>query len=160
MVIKAARDALAGASLESVVGRVKSIIPKAQMLQTADTLKYLYKGGRIGKANHLVGSLLNIKPIISMKDGIIVPLGQALTRKRVYQQMIAIFEETVGAMGKVKVAIVHAAALEEAEKLKAMVEQHFDCAETLIAELSPALVVHTGPGTVGLCYYPVFETNQ
>ncbi len=155
MVIEAARDAIAGASLEAVVERVKSIMPNAQMLQTADTLKYLFRGGRIGKAKHLVGSLLNIKPIISMQDGIIVPLGQARTRKRVYQMMVDKIEETVGTMGKIKIAYVHAAAAEETEKLKAMVEERIECVESLIAELSPALGVHTGPGTVGLCYYPI-----
>lgn len=157
MVIEAARDALAGASLESITARVKSIIPKAQMLQTADTLEYLYRGGRIGKAKHLVGSLLNIKPIISMKDGIIVPLGQARTRQRVYQMMIDKIEETVGTMGKIKIAYVHAAAAEEAEKLKLLVEERLNCVESIVAELSPALGVHTGPGTVGVCYFPVSE---
>jgi len=159
MVIEAARDALAGASLEAVVERVKSIMPNAQMLQTADTLKYLFKGGRIGKAKHLVGSMLNIKPILSMEDGIIVPLGQARTRKRVYQMMIDKIEAKVGSMGKIKVAFVHAAAADEAEKLKAMVEARVDCAESFIAELSPALGVHSGPGTVGLCYYPILDAN-
>jgi DegV family protein with EDD domain len=157
MVIEAAREALDGASLEAVVGRVKSIIPRAQMLQTADTLKYLYRGGRIGKAKHLVGSLLNIKPIISMKDGIIVSFGQARTRQRVYRMMVDKIEETIGSSGKFKIAYVHAAAAEEAEKLKELVEKRLNPAESLIAELSPALGVHTGPGTVGLCYYPVSE---
>ncbi len=155
MVIEAARDALAGASLESIVTRVKSIIPRAKMLQTADTLKYLYMGGRIGKAKHLMGSLLNIKPIISMENGVIVPLGQARTRKRVYKQMIDMIEKAVGSIGKVKVAYVHAAAAEEAEKLKVMVEERINCVESIIAELTPALGVHTGPGTVGMCYYPI-----
>ena len=157
MVIEAARDAQAGASLDDVIERVKSIIPTAQMLQTADTLKYLYRGGRIGKAKHLVGSMLNIKPIISMKDGIIVPLGQARTRKRVYHMMIDKIEETVGSKGKIKIAFMHAAAAEEAEKLKEMIEARFNCVESLVAELSPALGVHTGPGTVGVCFYPVTE---
>lgn len=157
MVIEAARDALAGASLDAIVRHVKSIIPTAQMLQTADTLKYLYRGGRIGKAKHLVGSMLNIKPIISMKDGIIVPLGQARTRLRVYKMMVDKIEETVGSMGKIKIAYVHAAAAEEVEKLKELVEKRLDCVESIVAELSPALGVHTGPGTVGVCYYPVSE---
>ena len=157
MVIEAARDALTGASLEAVVQRVKSIMPNAQMLQTADTLKYLYRGGRIGKAKHLVGSMLNINPIISMRDGIIVPLGQARTRQRVYQMIVNNVEETVGSMGKIMIAYVHAAASEEAEKLREMVEKRLDCVESMIAELSPALGVHTGPGTVGVCYYPVSE---
>ena len=157
MAIEAGRAALAGASYEAVIEKVKSMIPITQMLQTADTLKYLHMGGRIGKAKHLVGSLLNIKPIISMKDGVIVPFGQARSRQKVYRLMVDKIEATVGKMGKIKAAYVHAAALDEVEKLKAMVDERITVVETLIAELPPALGVHTGPGTAGLCYFPVSD---
>ncbi len=157
MVVEAAREALNGASFSAVVDKVKSMIPTTQMLQTADTLKYLYMGGRIGRAKHLVGSLLSIKPIISMKDGVIVPLGQARSRKRAYQMMVDKVEVAVGYMGKIKIAYVHAAAREEVEKLKSMVEGRLTCVESMVAELSPALGVHTGPGTTGLCYFPVLD---
>ncbi len=155
MAVEAAREALNGASFSTVVDKVKSMIPTTQMLQTADTLKYLYMGGRIGRAKHLVGSLLSIKPIISMKDGVIVPLGQARSRKRAYQMMVDKIEGAVGYMGKIKIAYVHAAAREEVEKLKSMVEGRLTCVESIVTELSPALGVHTGPGTTGLCYFPV-----
>jgi len=155
MVIEAARDAMNGASFSAVVDKVKSMIPTTQMLQTADTLKYLYMGGRIGRAKHLVGSLLKIKPIISMKDGVIVPLGQARSRKRAYQMMVDKVEVAVGYMGKIKIAYVHAAAREEVDKLKDMVEGRLTCVESIVTELSPALGVHTGPGTTGLCYFPL-----
>jgi len=155
MVIEAARAALAGASLEQIVAQVKKMIPVTRMIQTADTLRYLYMGGRIGKAKRLLGTLLNIKPLIGMEDGVIVPLGQARSRSRAYQMMVDMVEAAVGRMGRIKVAYVHAGALDEIEKLKAMVESRLTCVESLIAELSPALAVHTGPGTGGLCYYPV-----
>jgi fatty acid-binding protein DegV len=58
-------------------------------------------------------------------------------------------------MGKIKIAYVHAGALEEVEKIRTLLEARLSCIETIIAELSPALAVHTGPGTAGLCYYPV-----
>ena len=77
MVIEAARAAMAGVKLDEIVRRVKQMIPVSQMIQTADTLKYLYMGGRIDLTQRLMGSLLNIKPLIGMKDGVIVPLGQA-----------------------------------------------------------------------------------
>jgi DegV family protein with EDD domain len=155
MVVEAARAALDGKSLTDVVKVVQNLIPLTQMLQTADTLRYLYLGGRIGKAKHLVGSLLNIKPIISMQDGVIVPLGQARSRKKVYRLMVNKVESAVGYMGKIKVAYVHAAAHDEAEKIKNLLEARLDPVESLITELSPALGVHTGPGTAGLCYYPL-----
>ena len=155
MVIEAARAALAGASLEQIVATVKRMIPITHMIQTADTLRYLYLGGRIGKAKRLVGTLLNIKPLIGMEDGVIVPLGQARSRSKAYQMMADMVEAAVGKMGKVKIAYVHAGALEEMVKLKALVEARVQAVESMIAELSPALAVHTGPGTGGLCYFPV-----
>jgi DegV family protein with EDD domain len=155
MVIEAARAAIEGASLDAITKKVRSMIPITQMLQTADTLKYLYLGGRIGKDKHLMGNILNIKPIISMKDGIIVALGQARSRNKVYDLMVDKVEAVVGYKGKIKIAYVHAAALDEVEKLRQKVEERLACVETIVAELSPALGVHTGPGTVGLCYFPV-----
>jgi DegV family protein with EDD domain len=155
MVIEAARAALAGRSLTDVVAQVKEMIPVTTMIQTADTLRYLYMGGRIGRAKHLVGSLLQIRPLIGMEDGVIVPLGQARSRRKAYQLMVDMAEAAVGPGGKIKVAYVHAAAQEEAEKIRALVEDRLTCVETLIAELPPALGVHTGPGTAGLCFYPV-----
>ncbi len=155
MVVEAARAALEGRSLADIVDLVKGMIPTTRMIQTADTLKYLHMGGRIGKAKHLLGTLLQIKPLISMEDGIIVPLGQARSRRKAYEMMVGLVEAAVGPGGGIKVAYVHAAALGEAERIKELVEGRLTCVESLFAELSPVLGVHTGPGTAGLCYYPV-----
>jgi DegV family protein with EDD domain len=154
MVIEAARGAVAGLSLDRLVEMVKRMIPRTHMIQTADTLKYLYMGGRIGKAQHLLGSMLNIKPLIGVEDGVIAPLGKARSRGQAYQQMADMVAEVVG-QGKAKVAYMHAGAQLEVEKIKERVEAKVDVLESFIGELSPALAVHTGPGTAGLCYYPV-----
>lgn len=154
MAIEAARVALAGLSLDAITETVKKMIPITHMVQTADTLKYLYLGGRIGKAQHLLGSMLNIKPIVGMDEGIIVPLGRAHSRGQAYQQMADMVSNVVG-KGKAKIAYVHAGAQREVENLKILVESKVDVVESFVAELSPALAVHTGPGTAGLCYYPV-----
>jgi DegV family protein with EDD domain len=157
MVIESARAVLDGKSAIQILDRIKEMIPVTKMLQTADTLKYLYLGGRIGKATHLAGSLLNLKPLISMEEGVIVPVGIARSRKRAYQMMADRVETAVGHLGKIKIAYVHAAALEETEKIKELVEKRMTVVESIVAELTPALGVHTGPGTAGLCYYPVSE---
>lgn len=154
MVIEAARSALKGDTLTEIAASVRRMIPITQMIQTADTLKYLYLGGRIGLAQNLVGTLLNIKPLIGMKDGVIVALGKARSRLQAYTEMAEYAAEAVGE-GKARVAYVHAGALDEIDKLKKMVEARVNIVESLTAELSPALAVHTGPGTVGLCFYPV-----
>ncbi len=155
MVVQAARAALTGATVDKILSVITRMIPVTRMIQTADTLKYLYMGGRIGRAKHLVGTLLNIKPLISMEDGVIVSLGQARSRSQAYRMMVEQVESAVGSKGKIKVAYVHAAALEEVEKLRSLIEARLTVAETIITQLSPALGVHTGPGTAGLCYFPV-----
>lgn len=159
IVIEAARAALAGKSFEQVVERVKQLIPITHMIQTADTLKYLYMGGRIGKAKHLLGSLLNIKPLIGMENGVIVPLGTARSRKDAYRRIAEMVEKAAGPLGKIKIAYVHAAARGEVLKIKELIEARLVVVEELIAELSPALGVHSGPGTAGVCFYPVQETG-
>ena len=157
MAIQAARAALAGKSLAEIVHLVQAMIPITRMVQTGDTLRYLYLGGRIGRAQHLVGSLLNIKPLIGIEDGVIVPLGIARSRQKAYETMVDLVEAAVGPHGKIRIAYVHAAALEEAQKIKELIEQRLDCVESLFAELTPALGVHSGPGTAGLCYFPVLD---
>jgi DegV family protein with EDD domain len=154
MVMEAAHAALAGLSLGQVLAVVKKMIPISHMVQTADTLKYLYLGGRIGKAQNMLGSLLNIRPLIGVEDGEIVPLGRAHSRRQAYRQMADIVAGMIG-KGKVRIAYVHAGAQEEVEKLKELVESKVDVVESLLTEFSPALAVHSGPGTTGLCYYPV-----
>jgi DegV family protein with EDD domain len=157
MAIEAARAVLANCSLAEVVNKVRQMMPVTRMIHTADTLKYLYMGGRIGKAKHLVGSLLNIKPLIGMEDGVIVPLGTARNRNQAYRSIVDMVEKAAGETGKIKIAYVHAAALEEAQKIKELIEQRLHVIEWTFAELSPALGVHTGPGTAGVCYFPVID---
>jgi DegV family protein with EDD domain len=155
MVIEAARAAQAGAGTDEIVALVEKMIPVTEMIQTADTLKYLQMGGRIGQAQYLVGNLLNIKPLIGMREGVIVPLGRERSRAKAYKQMVNMVEEKVGAGSRIKVAYVHTAAAGEVEKIRALLEERVECVETIVAELSPALGVHSGPGTTGICYFPV-----
>jgi len=154
MALEAARAAQKGATADEILRMIDRMIPVTRMLQTADTLRYLYMGGRIGRAQHLVGSLLNIKPIISMEDGVIVALGQERSRARVYRRMIELIAERVGRGARLKAAIVHAGDAESAKRLRQMLEESFECVELLTTNLSSALAVHTGPGTVGVCYFP------
>jgi len=155
--VEAAREAMAGMNLEGVLRKIRAILPKTRLLQTADTLRYLYLGGRIGKAVHLVGSMLSLKPLISMVDGEITALGVARGLNKAYDKMVDIIIKACEPNQKVKVAYLHAGALEQIQLLKSKVEDRLECVESLITELSPALMVHTGPGTSGLCFYPLSE---
>jgi DegV family protein with EDD domain len=155
--IEAARAAQAGADMEQVLSAARYVADTGLMIQTADTLKYLYMGGRIGRAQHLVGTLLNVKPLIGMEEGIIVPMGQARTRGKAYAKMLELMRGHSPAGTPIKIAVTHVAAPEQAKLLLEMVKQAFDCRETLISELSPALGVHTGPGMVGVNFFPVLS---
>jgi DegV family protein with EDD domain len=153
-VIEAARSALAGFGLDQVAQRARHVAQNSMMIQTADTLRYLYMGGRIGKAQHLAGSILNIKPLIGMRDGIIVALGTTRSRAKAYRRMVELMQQQVGEGSRIKVAFTHVAAQAQVEKLRALVADRFECVETIVTELSPALAVHSGPGTVGVCFFP------
>ncbi len=154
MAIEAARAALAGLGLDDIAGRIRAMVPVSHMIQTADTLRYLYMGGRIGRATSLLGTMLNIKPLIGIEDGVIVPLGKARSRGQAYAMMADMAAEVVG-RSKAKIGYLHAGARQEVEHLKQLVEQKVEVVESFFGELSPALAVHTGPGMAGLCYYPV-----
>lgn len=154
MAIQAARAALAGANLQTIAAMVRKLVPISHMIQTADTLRYLYLGGRIGRAQSLLGSMLNIKPLIGIEDGVIVPLGRTHSRHQAYAEMANIVAATIG-KSKARIGYLHAGALEEAQKVKELVEAKVQVVESIIGELSPVLAVHTGPGMAGLCYYAV-----
>ena len=153
-VIEAARASLSGIGFEEVVDRARDVAASATMIQTADTLRYLHMGGRIGRAQHLMGSLLNIKPLIGMQDGVIVPLGTVRSRRKAYARMVALIRQEVGEGGRIRVAFTHVAAEEQVTLLRQQVCEHFECVEVWVSQLSPALAVHSGPGTVGVSFYP------
>ncbi|MBC7236673.1 MAG: DegV family protein [Chloroflexi bacterium] len=152
--LQAARAAAAGADLEEILQLVKRMIPVTRMIQTADTLRYLYMGGRIGQAQYLMGSLLRIRPLVSMEDGEIVALGVARTRSGAYRRMAELVERAVGRRGRIRLALTHADAEEDARRLASLVGEVVTITETLYCPLPPTLAVHSGPGTVGLCYTP------
>lgn len=152
--IEAARAARDGQPLSAVADRAREVAHKSTMLMTADTLKYLYMGGRIGRAQHLMGSLLNIKPLIGMENGMVTGVGAARTRAKAYSRMVELMCQQVGAQARIKIAYTHVAAEEQAAQLRELIERQFECVETITTWLSPALGVHSGPGTVGVHFYP------
>lgn len=111
-VIEAAREALGGATFERVIEVGRQVAQAGMMVQTSETLRYLYLGGRIGRAKHLVGSLLNIRPLIGMEDGVIVALGTARSRAQAYARILELTSKHVGGVTRLKVAFTHVAALD------------------------------------------------
>lgn len=150
--LQAARAALEGATLAEIVDLIRRLMPLTRMLQTADTLRYLYMGGRIGRAKHLLASLLSVRPIVSMEDGEITAPGVARSRVGSLRRIATMVEKAVGLKQRARIALTHAAALPDGEALRAMLEEVIEPVEVLMCDLSPALTVHSGPGTVGVCY--------
>jgi DegV family protein with EDD domain len=149
-VIQAARAALRGRSAEQVAGVARDVAGQAFVGFTNDTLEYLQRGGRIGKVTSLVGDLLSIKPVIGMREGMPSPLGVARSRQGAYRRIVALAQNRIPAGSTIRAALMHVAAVDEAEKFRAMLDENYAVIEWVVAQLSPALGVHSGPGTVGI----------
>ncbi len=151
--LAAARAAREGKKLPEVVKAAEDLVPKMNVIFVVDTLEYLRKGGRIGGAAALAGSMLKIKPILYINRGRIEALGRARTRIKARGRLLEIVAERVGSASKVHAAVVHAAAPEEAQTLHDQIARSFDCAELHVAEISPVVGTHVGPGTLGIAFY-------
>jgi len=152
MAIAAARAAEQGQDAQAVLNLVESIKQKMNVIFTVNTLEYLYKGGRIGGATAFLGTALDIKPILYIKNGRIEPLERQRTRKRSVSRLLALMEQSVGKQ-PVHVAILHGNASEEARQLKQSIQSQFNCVELISSDMGPVIGVHAGPGTLGLVFY-------
>ncbi len=144
--MSAARAAASGKNMDEVRDHISRLIPAVRAYGILDTLKYIVKGGRLGKASELVGSLLPVRPILTIKDGTVVPVGAARTRSGAIAgllERLKAISDNVEAVG-----IAHSSPDEEvasfADKLKAFLPG----IKPMIAGLGPAIGTHGGPGTI------------
>jgi DegV family protein with EDD domain len=145
MVIAAAEMAKAGESMDKIVAEVKKAMPESSMLFLLDTLEYLRRGGRIGKAKALLGSVLNLKPMLTVKDGELVPAGQVRTRAK---GMDKLFEYVKNAGNIQDLAVVYNTTPDEAQTLAERIGSVFDREKIRIARVGPGLGAHGGPGAM------------
>jgi DegV family protein with EDD domain len=150
MVLTAARAAVEGKTTAEIVAAVEKMIPEMNVIFVVDTLEYLQKGGRIGGAAALVGTLLKVKPILCLKDGRVEPLDKVRSKRKALARLLEVVEERVGPGTPVSAAVLHAQVPDEARELERKVRARFKCTECYFAELGPAVGTHTGPGVVGL----------
>lgn len=153
-VIQAARAALRGLSVEEVAATARKVASQAFVAFTNDTLEYLQRGGRIGKATSLIGGVLSIKPIIGMRGGMPAPLSVARTRAGAYRRIVQLALSHIPEGSSIRAALMHVAAPEEVQQFRALLEEKYAVIEWVVAQLSPALGVHSGPGTVGISIVP------
>lgn len=146
--ITAARLAAAGGTLDTVLAEVREAIPNTRFFGFLDTLKYLFLGGRIGRAQALAGSVLKVKPIVTLRDGEFYPSGQARTRARGIERL---FDFARRSLDIKELAVVHSTTPEEADNLSERIGASFlDRSRVHLARLGPALGVHGGPGTLAV----------
>jgi len=155
LALEAAKAAVSGATVQEAVDRVRKLIPRVHVFVTMDTLEYLRRGGRIGDAQALLGSVLQIKPLIQLSadKGRVEPLGRSITRARALRDLVDHMARVVGER-PVHVAVQQGAARqEEVESLTHGISERFDCRELYQTGITPVIGTHTGPGTLALSFW-------
>lgn len=143
LAIAANTMAESGMSLQQVVEEVNRMIPSIHVLGLLDTLKYLALGGRIGKMQALLGSVLNVKPMLTVKDGVLTPTGRVRSRAK---GVDILFDFVKNAADIQDLAVIYNTTLDEAQGLVRRLGSVFPEEKIRLAKLGPALGVHTGPG--------------
>ncbi len=147
-VIAAARVAAADGTMEQVVAEAREAVAETHLLAAFDTLKYLARGGRIGKAKALLGSLLVTKPLLSLKDGEVVPVGRARSMKKAINKL---FDYTAASSNVSDIAIMFSTDPEYAEDLVERLGSVFPDISIRVGQIGPVLGTHGGPGIVVVC---------
>ncbi|MFC1985821.1 DegV family protein [Chloroflexota bacterium] len=150
--LAAARAATEGESFTDVIRIAGETRDRVSFLIVVDTIRYVYRTGRVPKIAAQVGSMLNIRPILTSSSGIVRFISAVRSRKHGINRILQLMRDKVG-QSPVHVAVMHAYALDEAEKLKERVLSDFNCAELWITEFSPVMGYATGTGTLGLAFY-------
>lgn len=151
--LAAAQAAATGGDLQTVVNAARSLIGRIRMYFIVDTLEYLHRGGRIGTAAKLLGSALDFKPILQVWDGMVRPVTKVRTRRKALAKLYELLDEQLAEGAKVHMTVFHAAAREEAARLKEQLEARFHPVEMIETDCSPVMGAHGGPGMVGVVFY-------
>lgn len=151
-VIEAAKMAQEGRTVDEIVSRIKEIQQATTLFVVVDKLDNLVKGGRIGRGRAFIGSLLNIKPIFALKDGVLAPITQVRSHRQVVKHLFKAFtEQTAGKIIK-QVGISHAHGLAMAEPLKKLIEES-GVKNVPLTFTTPVISTHTGEGAIGFMFY-------
>lgn len=153
LVILAAQWAQQGLDADEIVERLKSMYQACQIFFLVDTLEYLAKGGRIGGAAALVGSMLQIKPILTFVDGRVEAFEKERTHKRALEKLISIVKERIPKQNQPHLSIMHAGIPAQAEEFARDLANRLSISEIPIYEVPPAIITHGGPGILGVAFF-------
>ncbi len=155
LVVHAARLAAEGKSADEILASVEQMRQQRKLYFLVDTLEYLQKGGRIGKAAAVIGNLLNIKPILSIdEEGIIYAVEKVRGRKKAIARMIERFQQDLGEVHHINVAVGHTADPASADPVLEELSRHYSLGEVVLPNVGPVVGTHVGPGTLAVFVWP------
>lgn len=152
-VIEGARAAKEGKSLEEVLLRINHVIDNSRFVFIPDTLKYLKKGGRIGGAASLLGTILQIKPILTVKDGETMVYDKVRTKKKAINTTISALLKDIEGKELGEVAVHHINSIEEGNALAENLKEVLKIDNVIVKSIGPIIGLHVGPGSIGIAYY-------
>lgn len=152
LVLLAAKLRDKGASSTEIVAELQRHLPNIRVYFVVATLEYLHRGGRIGRAKHLVGSALNIKPILHLSGGEIRPKESVRTHNKALSRLLDIAFEECANRKMSAIGVMHGQAPDEARYLMERLQQHFEPENLYLSHICAAIGVHTGPRIVGISY--------
>ncbi|TKH22745.1 DegV family protein, partial [Bacillus cereus] len=150
VVLEAAKMAKDGASKEDILKRVDFLMSHMEHIFTVADLQYLVRGGRLSKVAGFIGGLLNIKPILNVEEGKLVPLEKVRGKKKVLSRIVDIMEERGKDLKGQTIGMTHGDDLETAEALKSLITERFGCEVFIVNTIGAAIGAHTGPGVITL----------
>lgn len=153
IVLEAARAAGEGKNKDEILRIVKQMISEGMLYFIVDTLEYLARGGRIGKAQALLGNILSIKPILYIKDGIVHPLEKTRGRAKAIDRLAQIIEKKVGRR-RVKCSLIHGMDTAGMKQLYERIVPLLNCDEPVCSTLGAVIGTHTGLGALGISVFP------
>lgn len=151
-VLAAAKAANKGASLAECKRLAEDAQDRSGVIFVVDTLEFLHRGGRLGAASRYLGSLLSVKPILAIEDGLIVSIDKVRTQKKALERIVDLIEERTKGHKDIRLATLHANNPDTAQFILDEASSRLSPVEKVFSEISPAIGTHAGPGAVGLAY--------
>lgn len=151
--LQAARMAHEGADINTILPVLEKLRESMSVVFTIDSLEYAVKGGRVSSMKSLMASLLNIKPILRLNDGLIVEAGRVRTRKRALDHIVDVIYQDMGDQ-PIQLVVIHANAPEDAATLQEKARAKLNIAEELFTDISIPVAINLGPGALGLIAFP------
>jgi DegV family protein with EDD domain len=153
LVLLAAQWAASGIDADAIMGRLQALIPRSHIYFLVDTLEYLQKGGRIGGAAALIGSVLQVKPILQLRDGRVEPLERERTHRKALARLTELVGQAAARGPDCHLSVLHADAPTAAQALAEDLRRQLETPDVMIMNLAPAIVTHAGPGALAVGFF-------